>query len=136
MQASARAGEQTILEGEIIPPQTPRTEREFRARQARVRRDFFKVLRKAANRIPFAEDVVAAYHCATDAATPFRVRAILIGALAYFVIPIDWIPDFIAVLGFTDDITVLATAIGLVRANMRPEHWEKARRTLADLDKA
>ena len=42
-----------------------------------------------ARNIPFAEDAVAAYFCAFDTNTPFRVRAMLMGALAYFVMPID-----------------------------------------------
>ena len=50
-------------------------------------------------RIPFAEDLVAAYYCALDRDTPGYVRAVLFGALAYFVLPIDVVPDFLAGLG-------------------------------------
>ena len=70
------------------------------------------------------------YYCAFDPATPLRVRAILLAALAYFIMPIDVIPDLILGLGFTDDLTVLATAYALIHSHMRDEHWDKARETL------
>ena len=85
-------------------------------------------MKKALKAIPFMEDVVAAYYCALDPNTPFRVRATLIGALAYFVMPLDIIPDFILALGFTDDAALLATVIGMFRAHIKPEHREAARR--------
>ena len=80
-------------------------------REARVRRDFWRVAKKAARAIPFMDEVVAAYFCALDPKTPLRVRATLIGALAYFVMPFDVVPDVLLAVGFTDDITVLAAAI-------------------------
>jgi uncharacterized membrane protein YkvA (DUF1232 family) len=47
--------------------------------------------------------------------------------------PIDAVPDFIALLGFTDDAAVLMAAIQTVRANLRPDHYDRARETLASL---
>ena len=49
------------------------------------------------------------------------------GALAYFIVPIDVIPDFIPGLGFTDDAAILAAAISAVRSALRPEHFDAAR---------
>ena len=45
--------------------------------EARVRRDFWRKAARVAARLPFAEDLLAAYYCAFDQATPFRVRAAL-----------------------------------------------------------
>jgi len=95
-----------------------------------VERGFWKKLLKVAGRIPFAEDLAAAYFCAMDPATPRRVKGILIAALAYFVLPVDAIPDFIAGFGFTDDAAVLATAIGLVAGHIKPRHQQRARAAL------
>jgi uncharacterized membrane protein YkvA (DUF1232 family) len=95
-----------------------------------VERSFWKKLLKVAGRIPFAEDAAAAFFCATDPATPTRVKAILLAALAYFVIPTDAIPDFVAGLGFTDDAAVLAMALSLVSGQIRPEHKKHAREAL------
>jgi uncharacterized membrane protein YkvA (DUF1232 family) len=95
-----------------------------------VEHGFWKKLLKVAGRIPFAEDLAAAYFCAFDPLTPGRVKGVLIAALAYFVIPIDAIPDFIAGFGFTDDAAVLATAIGLVAGHIKPRHRRRARSAL------
>ena len=86
--------------------------------EARVRREFWPKFRRFAARLPFAEDLVAAYFCAFDRATPRRVQVALIGALAYFVLPFDFIPDMLPLIGFTDDAAVLATAIRLVAVHI------------------
>jgi uncharacterized membrane protein YkvA (DUF1232 family) len=98
-----------------------------------VRRGFWRKLKRFAARVPFAEDLLAAYYCAFDRDTPFQVKAALLGALAYFVLPFDVIPDMMPVLGFADDAAVLATALRLVASHMRPEHREAAKRALARL---
>jgi uncharacterized membrane protein YkvA (DUF1232 family) len=101
------------------------------ARNERIVHDgFWKKLLKFAGKVPFADDAAAAYFCATDPATPSRVKGILLAALAYFVMPFDVIPDFIAGLGFTDDAAVLAMAMALVAKHVTPQHRAKARAAL------
>jgi len=95
-----------------------------------VRRRFWIKLKRVAAKIPFTEDVLAAYYCAFDKNTPRHVQAALLGAIAYFILPFDFIPDMLPVLGFTDDAAVLATAIRLVAAHVTPEHREAARAAL------
>jgi uncharacterized membrane protein YkvA (DUF1232 family) len=95
-----------------------------------VREGFWKKLLKKAGRVPFAEELATAYYCVADPTTPPRVRGILLAALAYFVVPIDAIPDFVAGVGFTDDATVVAGAIALVSRYIRPEHRDRARAAL------
>jgi len=98
-----------------------------------LRRSFWRKMRRVAASIPFAEDVLAAYYCAFDRTTPLQVKAALVGAIAYFVLPIDAIPDVLPVLGFTDDAAVLATAIKLVAGHILPVHRDAARIALARL---
>jgi uncharacterized membrane protein YkvA (DUF1232 family) len=95
-----------------------------------VREGFWRKLRRLMGRIPFAEDLVASYFCAIDPATPLTARAVLLAAVAYFVLPIDAIPDAIAVFGFSDDATVLATAVAVAGTHILPKHREAARRVL------
>ena len=97
-----------------------------------LRRSFWRKLRRVVAQIPFAEDLLAAYYCAFDRETPLPVKATLIGAIAYFVLPVDAIPDVLPVIGFTDDAAVLATAIKLVADHIRPLHREAARNKLAE----
>ncbi len=98
--------------------------------EKRVRFSFWKKMLKVGGRIPFAEEAASAYFCAIDRRTPTRVRATLLAALAYFVLPADVVPDFIAAVGFTDDATVLLTALGIVQTHIKPRHAEQARRAL------
>lgn len=96
-----------------------------------VRRRFKAKFKRIAAKLPFAEDLLAAYYCAFDRQTPRHVQLSLLGALAYFVLPFDFVPDMLPVLGFTDDAAVLVTALRLVATNIRPEHREAAREALA-----
>jgi len=95
-----------------------------------LRRRFWIKLKKVVGKLPFAEDLLAAYYCAFDRETPRHVQAALLGAIAYFILPFDFIPDMLPVLGFTDDAAILATAIRLVSAHILPEHREAARAAL------
>lgn len=101
-----------------------------------LRRKFWRKLRLAVAHIPFAEDLLAAYYCAFDRGTPLAVKTSLVGALAYFVLPADVIPDVLPILGFADDAAVLATTINLVSSHIRPEHHTAARNKLAELSSA
>lgn len=104
-----------------------------RSEQRDFRRRFIGKLAGVVTLIPFAEDLLTAYYCAFDRQTPLSVKTALIAALAYFVLPTDAIPDFLPLVGFTDDAAVLAAAIKLVTGHIRPEHREAARRRLAGL---
>jgi uncharacterized membrane protein YkvA (DUF1232 family) len=99
--------------------------------EERVRRDFWTKAKRVAARLPFAEDLLAAHYCAFDQATPLPVKAALVGALAYFVLPFDIVPDMLPLVGFTDDAAVLLTAVRMVAGHMRPEHRDAARAALA-----
>ena len=97
----------------------------------RVLRGFWNKARQVAAGLPFAEDLLTAYYCAFDHATPLQVKAALIGALAYFVMPFDLRPDFLPLIGFGDDAAVLLAALRMVAGHVRPEHREAARAALA-----
>ena len=99
--------------------------------EERVRRGFWAKTRRFAAGLPFAEDLLAAYYCAFDRHTPMQVKATLMAALAYFVLPFDCVPDFLPLLGFADDAAVLAAAIRMVATHITPEHCEAAQRALA-----
>jgi uncharacterized membrane protein YkvA (DUF1232 family) len=99
--------------------------------EAEVRRGFWRKLRQLAAKLPFAEDLIAAHYCAFDRRTPLHVKAVLVGALAYFVLPADIVPDVLPVIGYTDDAAVLAAAVKLVSSHITPDHREAAQRMLS-----
>lgn len=101
---------------------------------ANIRRKFWSVVKKAARQIPILEEVVAGYYCAFDSKTPSKVRLTLIGALAYFVLPLDFVPDIILGIGFGDDLAVLAAALKCVHDHITDEHRLRAKQALAEHD--
>lgn len=129
--ARAKSGIDKNKVDEILAP-VPAQERARRER--RVRADFWRTVKRAAAAIPFMDEVVAAYYCALDPKTPIRVRGTLLAALAYFVLPLDFVPDFLVGFGFTDDLAVLTAALTAIRSHIRPAHRAAARKALADAD--
>lgn len=101
-----------------------------RVHETVVRRGFWPKLRKVARHIPFAEDLVALWFCARDPQTPLKTKAMLVAALAYFVLPTDFLPDWLPGLGFTDDAAVIAAALGLAGQAIRDTHRIAARQVL------
>ncbi|MFS8036915.1 YkvA family protein [Xanthobacter sp. AM11] len=121
-------------------PASPETEglsQSERAQAARdeesVRRGFWRKLQGTAARIPFAQEATASYYAALDRETPLKVRATLLGALAYFVLPVDFAPDLFPLVGFTDDAAVLMAAMRLLSSHVHPRHHAAARDALEQL---
>ena len=115
--------------GEIL---LPGDEKEQERQSQRVKKRFWPVLKRAMRQVPFGRDLVASYYCALDPRTPTKVRGILLAALAYFVLPLDGIPDFFALVGFSDDIAVLTAAFAAIRGHVRDDHYVAADKALAD----
>jgi uncharacterized membrane protein YkvA (DUF1232 family) len=91
-----------------------------------VRYGFWRKLHRTAGVIPFSKEAVAAYCCARDSNTPIHVKATILGALAYFVMPADLIPDIILGLGYTDDIAVFWAAWRAISGHITNEHRTRA----------
>ena len=73
------------------------------------------------------ETALQLYYAADSPLTPAGAKGVIYGALAYFISPIDIIPDLLPGIGYTDDLTVLVAALGIVAANISPEIKEQAR---------
>jgi uncharacterized membrane protein YkvA (DUF1232 family) len=107
----------------------------LRLNERRVARGFWPKIRQAAARVPFAADALSVWYCARDDETPPAAKGMMLAALAYFVLPTDAVPDFIPMLGYTDDAAVFAALIGLVGRNLKPRHREAARKAVVRLRK-
>lgn len=103
------------------------------ANEQALRRKFWRRLLREAARLPFVEELLTAHYCAFDSNTPLYVKAVLVGAIVYFVVPDKFVPKYASLIGFADDAAVLATAFKAVSSHIKPEHREAARRTLARL---
>jgi len=72
------------------------------------------------------EKALILYYCLEDSDTPGWARTVILGALAYFILPTDAVPDFLPG-GFVDDLGALAAALMLVSVHIKPKHREQAR---------
>jgi uncharacterized membrane protein YkvA (DUF1232 family) len=92
-----------------------------------VRKGFWQKVRETMGDVNFVEEAAALYFCAIDPKTPFWVRLAAFAALAYFISPIDAMPDPI----YIDDAGVIASAFKLVSAFVLEEHHRRARSWIA-----
>jgi len=102
--------------------------------EAAVRQSFWRKVGQLAATMPFTEELLTGYYCAFDRQTPTHVRVALMGALAYFIAPFDILPDFLPVVGLTDDAAVLAAVFKVVWDNIKPVHRAAAKAALARLN--
>lgn len=77
-----------------------------------------------------AHSVLVLYYLLQSPTVSKSDKAKICGALGYFILPFDLMPDFIPFLGFTDDISALAWAIHAIWQNVTPEIEEKAKAKL------
>jgi len=97
-----------------------------KAQQEYVDKGFWDKVKKYASKVPFARDAVALYFCARDSETPIAAKATAVAALAYWILPVDLIPDFIPVAGFADDAAAVYFAIKKLRQYITDAHYAKA----------
>jgi len=101
------------------------------ADEAELRQKFWRKVKREAASIPFLEDVLTAYYCAFDRNTPLYVKAVLVGAIVYFAVPDDLVPD--TLLGLADDAAILGAAFKLMSSHIKPEHRQAAQEAIGRL---
>ena len=93
-------------------------------------RKFIRRIRRVASRVPFARHAVAMWYAVRDDATPVAAKGLILGAIAYFMLPTDLVPDFLAGLGFTDDAAVMVATLKTIGSYLKPDHYRMAEATL------
>ena len=86
--------------------------------EKKVETDLFEKLRLV--RVQFEGEVLALYQFMRDPNAPTGAKGVAVAALLYFIMPIDVIPDWIPLLGFTDDAAVIAAAVGFLGPILQP----------------
>ena len=99
--------------------------------EVELRQKFWRRIKREAANLPFLEDALTAHYCAFDRNTPLYVKAVLVGAIVYFAVPDDLVPD--TLLGFADEAAILGAAFKLVSSHIKPEHRQAAQEALARL---
>lgn len=89
-----------------------------------------KVAKKAGVKVVYA--VLLLYYSLMDEHVTMKDKAVVLGALGYFILPFDLIPDILGPLGYTDDMTALTFALMTVWGNIKPETHETAKNRLRE----
>ncbi len=79
------------------------------------------------------EKALVLYYVLRDPDTPKWAKTVVIGALGYFIVPLDAIPDLTPLVGYSDDLGALAAALTTVAKHIKPEHLDRARQKVIDL---
>ncbi len=92
----------------------------------------FRVAKKAGATV--VRPVLELYYLLQSGQVSLQHKAYIIGALGYFILPVDLIPDYLlALLGFADDIAVMTFALKTVKENITPEIREQVEKKLDEL---
>ena len=86
--------------------------------------------KKAGSSVVYA--VLLLYYTLQKPQIPKKVKFVIIGALGYFILPIDAIPDFAVGLGYTDDLGAIVFALIQVAMYIDQDVKKKAKEKLAD----
>lgn len=122
-----------ITPEEALDPGRALTPSVQRVNEVRVSKGFWPKIRRTASHIPFAGQALSVWFAARDPETPAAAKGLMLGALAYFVLPIDAIPDIFAGIGFTDDAAVITALIATLGANIKRRHRDQAAEALERL---
>lgn len=76
---------------------------------------------------------LALYYVMMDGNVYYKEKMLIVGALGYLILPVDLIPDFIPVAGFTDDLGAIMTVYNMVKNNITPEIEEKVEQKIDEL---
>jgi uncharacterized membrane protein YkvA (DUF1232 family) len=134
MSASEKASPDVTFDPEQeIAPSRALVPSVMKLNEQRVDLGFWPKMRRVVAQIPFAKEALSVWYCAKDDDTPLAAKGMMLAALAYFVLPVDAIPDVIAGLGYTDDAAVFTALMAIVGKNLKPKHKLAAKRDIERL---
>ncbi|MBS4000104.1 MAG: DUF1232 domain-containing protein [Desulfobulbaceae bacterium] len=74
--------------------------------------------------------VFVLYHVVRDDDTPSWAKTVIYGALGYFILPLDALPDILPFVGYSDDLGALVAAVSIVLSHIKPKHVELSKQSL------
>jgi uncharacterized membrane protein YkvA (DUF1232 family) len=77
-------------------------------------------LEKFGRKLSFANDIIALYKYLIDSTVSWHRKAIIVGALVYFIVPVDSIPDIAPLIGYMDDLGVITAVLKFMGSELIP----------------
>jgi len=78
------------------------------------------------------EKALQLFYALQSPTTPAWAKGVIIAALGYFICPVDAIPDFLPVIGFSDDLGIIIAALAAIAVHITPEMKTRARERVED----
>lgn len=104
---------------------TPEDEKKFQEKVEYIDRELTGKLKKTKGKISFIEDIIALYNYLKDDSVKWYRKLIVVSALLYFISPIDSIPDLAPLVGYLDDLGVIAATIKYIGSEIQPYYRYK-----------
>ncbi|MEJ5306460.1 MAG: YkvA family protein [Ignavibacteria bacterium] len=104
---------------------TPEDEKKFQEKVEYIDKEITGKIEKTKNKISFIEDIIALYNYLKDDSVKWYRKLIVVSALVYFISPIDTIPDLAPLVGYLDDLGVIAAAIKYIGSEIQPYYRYK-----------
>jgi uncharacterized membrane protein YkvA (DUF1232 family) len=98
----------------------PKTVDEFNKDKNYIEENLWEKVEKTGKKISFAKDILALFSYMTDSNVPWYRKSIVVGALLYFILPIDAVPDLLPLVGYLDDLGVIAAVIKFMGSEIIP----------------
>ncbi len=90
-----------------------------------VEENLWEKLEKVGKKLSFIKDVKALYNYMLDSKVPWYRKSIVLGALIYFITPIDSVPDLVPLVGYLDDLGVITAVLKFLGSELIPYYDEK-----------
>ncbi|MDP4116926.1 MAG: YkvA family protein [Bacteroidota bacterium] len=99
-----------------------------------VEKNIWLKLAESGKKISFAKDILALINFMRDPLVSWQKKAIVVAGLIYFITPIDAIPDFIPLVGYLDDLGVIAALLKFLGKELTP-YYNNEPVTLHNIDR-
>jgi uncharacterized membrane protein YkvA (DUF1232 family) len=98
----------------------PDSEEVYQKQEAYVRENLEDKMRSFRRGVRFTKHIFALFRYMVDENIPWYKKTIVVAALAYFIMPVDAVPDLIPIIGYMDDFGVIAAVLGFLGREIQP----------------
>jgi len=96
------------------------SESKFNEGKEYIEENFWEKVERVGKKISFAKDIKALFNYFSDKNVQWYRKSIVLGALVYFIVPIDIIPDISPLVGYLDDLGVITAVVKYMGSELIP----------------